>query len=43
MGLFKDNKSESRQFFEPDIQPDILEEKRKCYLKVNSWVLILTE
>ena len=29
MGLFKDNKSESRQFFEPDIQPDILEEKKE--------------
>ena len=27
MGLFKDNKNESRQFFEPDIQPDILERK----------------
>lgn len=22
MGLFKDNKNESRQFFESDIQPD---------------------
>ena len=29
MGLFKDNKSESRQFFEPDIQPDILEERKE--------------
>lgn len=29
MGLFKDNKNESRQFFEPDIQPDILEEKKE--------------
>ena len=29
MGLFKDNKNESRQFFESDIQPDILEEKKE--------------
>ena len=29
INAIKDNKNESRQFFEPDIQPDILEEKKE--------------
>ena len=41
MGLFKDNKNESRQFFEPDIQ-NHEKGKKRVILSVLLWIDIIT-